>query len=91
MAEADVISLLRDKRSELAGAMVQLERQLVRHRADLTHLDATMLLFDPDIRPGEIRPRQPRARSIWFGRDECLRLIYDELRETPEPAWFKSG
>lgn len=85
MPEDDVIGLLRDKRSELAGVMVQLEHQLVQHRADLTHLDATMLLFDPDIRPGEIHPRQPRARSIWFGRDECLRLIYDELRDAAEP------
>ncbi len=85
MGEADVISLLRDKRSELAGIMVQLEQQLTQRRLDLTHLDATMLLFDPDIRPGETRPRQPRVHSIWFARDECLRLIYDELRDAPEP------
>lgn len=85
MPEGDIIGFLRDKRSELAGVMVQLEHQLVQHRADLTHLDATMLLFDPDIRLAEIHPRQPRARSTWFGRDECLRLIYDELRDAPEP------
>jgi hypothetical protein len=85
MAEADVISLLRDKRSELAGAMVQLEQQLVQRRADLTHLDATMLLFDPDLLLGETHSRQQRSRGAWFGRDECLRLIYDELRDAPEP------
>jgi hypothetical protein len=62
-----------------------MEHQLAQRRSDLMHLDATMQLFDPDLRPGKIHPRQERTRSIWFGRDECLRLIYDELRETPEP------
>ena len=85
MAEVDVISLLRDKRTELTGMVVQMERQLAQRRMDLMHLDATMQLFDPAIRPGEVHPRQERARSIWFGGDECLRLIYDELREAPEP------
>jgi hypothetical protein len=85
MAEADVISLLRDKRMELTGMMVQMERQLAQRRLDLTHLDATMQLFDPDLQPEDAHPRQERTRSIWFGRDECLRLIYDELRDAPEP------
>ncbi len=85
MAEVDVISLLRDKRTELTGMVVQMERQLAQRRSDLMHLDATMQLFDPDLRPGEVHARQERTRSIWFGRDECLRLIYDELREAPEP------
>ncbi len=85
MAEIDVISLLRDKRTELTGMVVQMERQLAQRRMDLMHLDATMQLFDPAIRPGEVHPRRERTRSIWFGRDECLRLIYDELREASEP------
>jgi hypothetical protein len=69
----------------MAGTVVQLEQHLVRQRADLSHLDATMRLFDPDIRPNEIRPRQRRARSTWFRHGECLRLIYDELRDAPQP------
>jgi hypothetical protein len=63
----------------------QLEQQLVQQRANLAHVDATMRLFDPDSRPNEIRPKQPRARNAWFRPGECLRLIYDELRETTEP------
>ena len=85
MGEPHVLSALRDKRSELAGMVKQLEQRLVKHRIDLTHIDATMRLFDPDIRPGEIRPKQPRARSVWFRQGECLRLIYDELRDAPQP------
>jgi hypothetical protein len=63
----------------------QLERQLEQQQANLAHLDATMRLFDPDIRPNKIRPKQQRARSIWFRPGECLRLIYDELREAAQP------
>ena len=85
MGEPHVISALSNKRSELAGIVSQLERQLGQQRANLAHLDATMRLFDPDIRPNTIRPKQQRARSAWFRPGECLRLIYDELRDAPRP------
>lgn len=85
MAELHVIAALRDKRSELAGKVMSLEQQLAEHRGSLTHVDATMRLFDPELRPEDIRPRQQRTRSVWFRPGECLRLIYDVLREAPEP------
>ena len=85
MAELHVIGALRNKRAELAGMLRQLEQQLVRQRASLAHVDATMRLFDPEIRPKDIRPRQPRERNAWFRQGECLRLIYDELREATQP------
>ena len=66
MGEPHVISALSNKRAELAGIVSQLERQLGQQRANLAHLDATMRLFDPDIRPNTIRPKQQRARSAWF-------------------------
>jgi hypothetical protein len=86
MAELHVIGALRNKRAELAGILRQLEQQLVQQRADLAHLDATMRLFDPEIRPKDIRPKQPRARNVWFRPGECLRLIYDALREATQPV-----
>jgi hypothetical protein len=86
MAEMHVIGALRNKRSELAGMLRQLEQQLVQQRANLAHLDATMRLFDPDIRPKDICPKQPRERNAWFRQGECLRLIYDELREATQPV-----
>jgi hypothetical protein len=86
MSEPHVIGALRNKRAELAGVVVQLERQLSRQRADLTHLDATLRLFDPTIRLSEIRPRRRYARNTWFRHGECLRLIYDALREAGQPV-----
>ena len=81
----NVISALRDKRSELVGMVMNIEQQLVQHRANLTHLDATMRLFDPELRPEEIRARQRRTCNAWFRPGECLRLIYDVLRDAPQP------
>src|SRR6202790_462984 len=86
MAEPHVVGALRNKRAELAGTLRQLEQQLARHKANLAHLDATMRLFDPNIRPKQISPRQRRARNVWFRHGECLRLIYDELREATQPV-----
>jgi hypothetical protein len=86
MAESHVVGALRNKRAELTGILRQLEQQLVQQRADLAHLDAAMRLFDPEIRPNDIRPKQPRARNVWFRPGECLRLIYDSLREATQPV-----
>jgi hypothetical protein len=86
MAEMHVIGALRHKRAELAGMLRQFEQQLVQQRANLAHVDATMRLFDPDVRPKDIRPKQLRERNAWFRQGECLRLIYDELREATQPA-----
>ena len=80
MAERHVIGALRTKRAELSGTLRQLEQQLAQQRTNLAHLDATMRLFDPEIRPKDIRPRQLRARNAWFRPGECLRLIYDGNR-----------
>ena len=85
MAQAHVIGALSNKRAELAGIVRQLEQQLAQRRTNLSHLDATMRLFAPDIQPQQIRPRQPRARSVWFRPGECLRLVYDELRDAAQP------
>jgi hypothetical protein len=85
MAELHVVGALRNKRAELAGVVIQLEKQLAQQRTDLTHLDATMRLFDPQLRPNEIRPRQQRERSAWFRPGECLRMIYDQLRDAAQP------
>jgi hypothetical protein len=85
VSELHVIGALRNKRSELAGLVTSLEQQVVEPRAALAHLDAAMRLFDPEIRPEEIRPRQRRTCNAWFRPGECLRLIYDVLRDAPQP------
>ena len=85
MTESHVVSVLKSKRAELAGELLQLERQTVERRTALAHLDATILMFDPEAKPSQIKPRRQVARNNWFGPNECIRAIYDVLRQAPEP------
>ena len=85
MVEADVITALRDKRSELVEIVEHLEQQVAQRRGDLVHVDATMRLFDPGV-AADIEPHQkPRVHNAWFRQGECLRLIYDVVRDAPRP------
>ena len=84
MGDAQVIDGLQDKRAEIVGLVGRLEQQLADHRLSLTHLEATLRLFDPDLLLPDTDPLQ-RERVSWFRLGECLRLIYDVLREAPQP------
>jgi len=86
MAELHVIGALRNKRSELAGLVKRLAQQLAEQRTSLAHLDATMRMFDPRLRPEMIRPPQQRIHNVWFRPAECLRLINDVLCDALEPV-----
>ncbi len=82
MTEATV-SGLRQKRSQIAGRIVDLRRELDRLQADLFHVDAVLRLYGEE--PSEIptKGRMP-VRSAFFGRNEITRRCYDLLREKGE-------
>ncbi|MBB4201160.1 hypothetical protein CCR94_08210 [Rhodoblastus sphagnicola] len=83
---AQVVAILRDRRSELADAISRLERQVSQHRVDLDDITATMRLFDPDVpHKTATMTAAPRKRNDWFRPGECRRLIYDVLREADRP------
>jgi hypothetical protein len=75
-----VISGLRERRSAVAGQIVDLRRQVDRLQADLLHLDAVLRLYG--LEPAEIpnKGRMP-VRSAYFGRNEISRRCRDMLRE----------
>lgn len=75
-----VISGLREKRSAMAGRLVDLRRELDRLQADLVHVDAVLRLYG--LEPSEIptKGRMP-VRSAYFGRNEISRRCRDLLRE----------
>lgn len=85
MADQIAIAALVAKRAELSGIIQRIERQLAAHRDSLAHLDATILLFDPEAKPSGIKPKATRERNAWFGHGECSRAIYDVLRSASEP------
>ena len=87
MAEPHVICALRNRRAELVGTLRQLEQQLARERTNLAHLDATMRLFDPNIRPKDIRPRQRRTHNAWF-RQGTVQSLGGSGRHRQLLRWF---
>ena len=80
MGEPHVVSALVRKRSELAGEIAAAEKRLVQLRADLSHVDAVLRLFDADAEPEAIRPKLPRRRTRWFADGELPRRVLDVLR-----------
>src|SRR5258708_35121919 len=80
MADPHIISALREKRALVAGLIEKLERKLEQHRADLTHIDGVLRLFQPDRNPGDIKPKRTYARRTrYFARNELSRLCMDAL------------
>jgi hypothetical protein len=84
VTEADgntfVISGLRTKRSEIAGRIVDLRRELDRLQADLFHLDVVLRLYGQEPQDIPTKGRMT-VRSAFFGRNEITRRCYDLLRE----------
>ena len=82
MADPHVISALREKRALVAGLIEKLERKLEQHRADLTHIDGVLRLFQPDRDPAEIRPKRTICPAHAILRQE---------RAEHGSAWTLSG
>jgi len=80
MSDTFLISGLTQKRSAVAGRIVDLRREIDKLQADLMHIDAVLKLYG--LEPAEIpnKGRMP-VRSAYFGRNELSRRCRDELRE----------
>ncbi len=80
MGETFIISGLREKRSSVAGRIVDLKREIDRLQADLFHIDAVLKIYGlgPDELP--TKGRMPK-RSTYFGRAELSTRCYEALRE----------
>jgi hypothetical protein len=79
MGDSFIISGLREKRSSVAGKIVELRREADKLEASLFHIDAVLRLYEVD--PGDI-PTKGRVpvRLGYFGRNEITRRIYEALR-----------
>ncbi len=79
MGDTFIISGLREKRSAVAGQIVDMRRQIDKLQADLFHIDSVLKLYG--LEPNEIptKGRMP-VRSAFFGRNEISRRCRDMLR-----------
>jgi hypothetical protein len=74
------VSQLIAKRMELARIVAEMERELDRHRADLTHIDGALRVLRAGLDPSLIRPRRRYHRTQYFGHNELFRLCLNTLR-----------
>ena len=82
MIDPAVVSALAQKRAELSSMIADMERRIVTVRADVGHLDATLRLFDPDLKAERASPRASSSkRSEHFGLGELARRCRDVMRE----------
>jgi hypothetical protein len=80
-----IVAGLIAKRAELAGVIVQMQRDLDQHRADLAHIDGVLRILAIDLDPESIKPKRPYRRSMYFEARELSRLILAALRTAAEP------
>jgi hypothetical protein len=86
MAQPHVVYALIAKRAELAGLIHDLEKRAKQARIDLTHINSTLRLFDPDIRPVSITSKNPAGNRLkYFEPGEMSRLCREALRDATEP------
>lgn len=74
------IPALKEKRAHIAGRVISLKKQIIKHKHELASLDATIALFEPNYKVGSIKAIKPNRRSKLFKMGALGRLIIDALR-----------
>lgn len=80
MGDTFIISGLREKRSAVAGQIVEHQREIDRLTAELFHIDSVLKIYGVETADIPTKGRVPK-RSAYFGRFEISRRCYDMLRE----------
>ena len=80
-----VIPVLRSKRAEISGQILEQEKRITQLRADLANLDAAIRLLSPSMDPGTIPPKRAYKRTQYFARNELSRMALDIMRKAQGP------
>ncbi len=83
MANEHVLSGLIAKRSELAGRIETMQREMRELVAAIGHIDASIRLFDPNAEIEDIKPKLPPRFQAYKG--EIKRLLLNALRKSEKP------
>jgi len=74
------------KRAELTGRIAALRSELRQLLIDLSHVDASIRIFDPEYDVAGIRPKTPVPPDAISFRGEFVRIILDKMREVGGPV-----
>jgi len=80
-----VLTGLVKRRAEIAGEIDAAQDKLRALIKDLEHIDATLLIFDPQIQIQAIKPKTLRPPEDWSHRGQMTRLILNVLRQAMQP------
>jgi hypothetical protein len=83
MAEKVALNGLIAKRAEIAGHIDMMQREMRDLVAQISHIDAAIRIFDPNVDLGDIKPRLPPRFHAFKG--ELSRIILNALRESGKP------
>jgi hypothetical protein len=84
MTDTHVVSALKTKRMEVAGQIEALQAQLRQAVIDLDHVEAALLLFDPDVDMTAL-PARKVAPVSYDTKGDTGRIILETLRTATKP------
>jgi hypothetical protein len=82
MAEIRTVTTLRAKRGEILSSIAQYEKRLTQARADLSHVNSCIALFEATGEPGALTPYVDTHRL--FVRGELMKLCKEALASGPK-------
>ncbi len=80
------LSALKEKRATLAGEILALNKTLAWKKEQLSAVDATLAIFNPNYRSDEVRPIRFYKTVHLFKQGELARAVLDALREAGKPV-----
>lgn len=84
MAESHVVSALKEKRIQVASQIEALQGQLRQAVIDLDHVEAALLLFDPEVDLAAL-PARKVAPVSYDTKGDTGRIILETLRTATKP------
>ena len=82
MAEIRTVTTLKSKRAEIISSIAQYEKRVAQPRADLSHVNACIALFEASGEPGAAPPYVDTHRM--FARGELMKLCKEALASGPK-------
>jgi hypothetical protein len=82
MAEIRTVTTLRSKRVEIISTIAHYEKRIAQARADLSHVNACITLFEASGEPGAVTPYVDTHRM--FARGELMTLCKQSLASGPK-------